>query len=57
MPTRGNVCQAATLAVRFGLRAQDLVETFHPYLTMVEGLKLAALTFQKDVSTLSCCAA
>ncbi len=48
---------AATLAVRFGLRVQDLVETFHPYLTRAEGLKLAALTFQKDVSKLSCCAA
>ena len=45
-----------TLAVKFGLRIQDLVETFHPYLTMVEGLKLAALTFDKDVAKLSCCA-
>jgi len=53
----GEVIGAATLAVRFALRVQDLVETFHPYLTMVEGLKLAALTFQKDVSKLSCCAA
>lgn len=48
--------QAATLAVKFGLRLQDLVETFHPSLTMVEGLKLAALTFDRDVSKLSCCA-
>jgi mercuric reductase len=53
----GEVIQAATLAVKFGLRVQDLVETFHPYLTMVEGLKLAALTFEKDVARLSCCAA
>jgi len=53
----GEVIQEATLAIRFGLRVQDLVETFHPYLTMVEGLKLAALTFQKDVQHLSCCAA
>ncbi len=53
----GEVIQAATLAVKFGLRVQDLVETFHPYLTMVEGLKLAALTFEKDVAKLSCCAA
>jgi mercuric reductase len=52
----GEVVQAATLAVKFGLPVQDLVETFHPYLTMVEGLKLAALTFEKDVSKLSCCA-
>lgn len=27
-----------------------------PYLTMVEGLKLAAQMFQKDVKQLSCCA-
>jgi mercuric reductase len=52
----GEVIQEATLAVRFGLTVQDLVETFHPYLTMVEGLKLAALTFKKDVGKLSCCA-
>jgi mercuric reductase len=53
----GEVIQEATLAIRFGLTVQDLVETFHPYLTMVEGLKLAALTFKKDVAKLSCCAA
>jgi len=27
-----------------------------PYLTMVEGLRLAAQTFDKDVNQLSCCA-
>ena len=27
-----------------------------PYLTTVEGLKLAAQTFDKDISKLSCCA-
>lgn len=53
----GEVTQEATLAIRFGLRAQDLVETFHPYLTMVEGLKLAAIALDKDTAKLSCCAA
>jgi len=53
----GEVIQAATLAVKFGLRVQDLIDTFHPYLTMAEGLKLAALSFDKDVARLSCCAA
>lgn len=52
----GEVIQEATLAIRFGLTVQDIIETFHPYLTMVEGLKLAALTFEKDVARLSCCA-
>lgn len=53
----GEVIQEATLAIRFGLTVQDLINTFHPYLTMAEGLKLAALTFEKDVQKLSCCAA
>ena len=52
----GEVIQEATLAIRFGLTVRDVADTFHPYLTMVEGLKLAALTFKKDVSKLSCCA-
>ncbi|MFZ3590366.1 mercury(II) reductase [Bacillus sp. DJP31] len=52
----GDVIYAGTLAVKFGLTVEDLKESFAPYLTMAEGLKLAALTFDKDVSKLSCCA-
>ncbi|MDF0728747.1 mercury(II) reductase [Cytobacillus sp. S13-E01] len=52
----GDVIYAATLAVKFGLTVEDLKESLAPYLTMAEGLKLAALTFDKDVSKLSCCA-
>lgn len=55
-PNGGEVIQEAILAIRFGLTVQDLIDTFHPYLTMAEGLKLAALTFEKDVARLSCCA-
>ena len=52
----GDVIYAATLAVKHGLTIADLTDTLAPYLTMAEGLKLAALTFDKDVSKLSCCA-
>ncbi|SFI81867.1 mercury(II) reductase [Thermoflavimicrobium dichotomicum] len=52
----GEVIYAATLAVKFGLTVKDLRETLAPYLTMAEGLKLAALAFDKDVNRLSCCA-
>lgn len=52
----GEMIQETTLAIRFGLKVTDIVETFHPYLTMTEGLKLAALTFNKEVAKLSCCA-
>ena len=52
----GEIIQAATLAIRGGLGIQDLADQLFPYLTMVEGLKLCAQTFTKDVSQLSCCA-
>ena len=52
----GDVIYAATLAVKFGLTVDDLKDSLAPYLTMAEGLRLAALTFDKDVSKLSCCA-
>ncbi len=45
------------LAIRHGLTIEDLASAFHPYLTLSEGIKLAAQTFDKDVSRLSCCAA
>ncbi len=52
----GDVIYAATLVVKHGLTIEDLQESFAPYLTIAEGLKLTALTFDKDVSKLSCCA-
>ncbi len=52
----GDVIYAATLAVKFGLTVEDLRDSLAPYLTMAEGLKLASLMFNKDVSKLSCCA-
>jgi mercuric reductase len=53
----GDVIYAGVLAVRFHLTVKDLSDTFAPYLTMSEGLKLTAQTFERDVSKLSCCAA
>ncbi len=53
----GDVIYAGVLAVKFNLTVSDLTETLAPYLTMAEGLKLAAQTFSRDVSKLSCCAA
>lgn len=41
----GDVIYAATLAVKFGLTVENLRETMAPYLTMAEGLKLAASAF------------
>ncbi|QGJ79318.1 bifunctional organomercurial lyase/mercury(II) reductase MerBA [Sinorhizobium meliloti] len=55
-PEGADSIQTAALAIRQGLSVDDLADTIFPYLTTVEGLKLAALAFRKDVSRLSCCA-
>ncbi|MDA8390561.1 MAG: mercury(II) reductase [Gammaproteobacteria bacterium] len=52
----GELIQTAALAMHHRMTVQDLADQLFPYLTMVEGLKLAAQTFSKDVSQLSCCA-
>jgi mercuric reductase len=53
----GEMITEPALAIRFGLTIEDLAGAFHPYLTLAEGIKLAAQTFTKDVAKLSCCAA
>jgi mercuric reductase len=53
----GDLIQAAVLAIQFGLTIDQLATTWAPYLTMSEGLKLAAQIFDRDVTKLSCCAA
>jgi mercuric reductase len=55
-PEAGELIQTAVLAIRARMTVQDLADQLFPYLTMVEGLKLAAQTFTKDVKQLSCCA-
>ncbi|RVH53118.1 bifunctional organomercurial lyase/mercury(II) reductase MerBA [Sinorhizobium meliloti] len=55
-PEGADSIQTATLAIRQGLTVNDLAEAIFPYLTTVEGLKLAALAFDKNVARLSCCA-
>jgi mercuric reductase len=53
----GDVIYAGLLAVKFHLTVRDLTDTFAPYLTLSEGLKLAAQSFLRDPAKLSCCAA
>ena len=53
----GEVIYAAVLAIAQDMTIEQLAGTWAPYLTMAEGLRLAAQTFDRDVSQLSCCAA
>ncbi len=52
----GEIIQTAALAISNRMTVADLAGQLFPYLTMVEGLKLCAQTFTKDVKQLSCCA-
>lgn len=53
----GDVIQSAVYAIQFGLTTEQVASTWSPYLTFAEAFKLAAQTFTRDVSKLSCCAA
>ena len=55
-PEAGDSIQTAAIAIKVQMPVAELAATIFPYLTTVEGLKLAAQTFEKDVSKLSCCA-
>ncbi|OZB39244.1 MAG: mercury(II) reductase [Acidiphilium sp. 34-60-192] len=52
----GEMIQTAALAIRYRMTVQELGDMLFPYLVMAEGIKLAAQTFTKDISQLSCCA-
>ena len=52
----GELIQQLSLGIKYGIPVKELADSFYPYLTLSEGIKLAAITFRKDVSKLSCCA-
>ena len=55
-PEGSDTIQTLVMALKAAMTTKALGETIFPYLTTVEGLKLAAQTFDKDVAMLSCCA-
>jgi mercuric reductase len=55
-PEGADSVQTLAMALKFGMTTKALGETIFPYLTTVEGLKLAAQSFDRDVAKLSCCA-
>lgn len=55
-PDAGELIMEASMAIKFGITVSEIRNSFHPYLTASEGIKLAAIGFGKDVTKLSCCA-
>ncbi|PJJ76647.1 mercuric reductase [Thermoflavifilum aggregans] len=55
-PEGGELIMTLSLAMKYHIPVQELASQLFPYLTLQEGIKLAALAFSKDVHKLSCCA-
>jgi mercuric reductase len=53
----GELIQTAVMALRARMTVKEIGDELFPYLTMMEGLKLCAQAFTKDLSPPSCCSA
>jgi hypothetical protein len=54
-PSAGDASLAAVYAIKHGMTVDQMADTWAPYLTVAEGLRLAAQTFTRDIALLSCC--
>lgn len=52
----GDIAAAGVYILEAGMTVQQVANLWSPYLTMAEGIKIAAQSFSTDVSRLSCCA-
>lgn len=55
-PEGSELLMELSVAMKYGVTITELKNMLHPYLTLSEGIKLAAISFNKDVGKLSCCA-
>jgi mercuric reductase len=55
-PNAGDAILAAVYAIKHGMTVDEMADTWAPYLTVGEGLRLAAQAFTREVALLSCCA-
>lgn len=54
-PHAADLIHEGVLAVKFKLTIDDIIDTVHVFPTLSEAIKLAALSYYKDVGKLSCC--
>lgn len=55
-PEGGELLMQLSLMIKYRIPLKEIVGMFHPYLTLSEGVKLAAMSFTTDVQKMSCCA-
>jgi len=56
-PEGSELLMEFSMIIKYKIPLNEVAGMFHPYLTLSEAVKLAAQSFDKDVSKLSCCAA
>ncbi|MBI2328532.1 MAG: mercury(II) reductase [Chloroflexi bacterium] len=54
-PMAADLIHEATLAVKYKLTIDDIVDTVHVFPTMSEAIKRVAQSFKRDIATMSCC--
>lgn len=54
-PMAADLIHEAALAVKFKLTVDQIIDTVHVFPTLSEGIKLAAQSFKRDISRMSCC--
>lgn len=54
-PVAADMIHEATLAVKFGLNIDDIIDTVHVFPTFSEAIKLVAQSFVTDIGKMSCC--
>ena len=54
-PNAADLIHEATLAVKFGMTIDDIIETVHVFPTLSEGIKRVAQAFTREISVMSCC--
>lgn len=55
-PEGGELLMQLSLMIKYKIQLKEIISMFHPYLTLSEGVKLAAMSFTTDVTKMSCCA-
>jgi len=54
-PLAAEMIHEAVLAVKFKMTIDELIDTVHVFPTLSEGIKLAAQSFKRDITKMSCC--
>ena len=55
-PEGGELLMQLSMMIKYKIPIKEITGMFHPYLTLSEGVKLAAMSFTVDVKKMSCCA-